>query len=360
MTSGSHLAQLHEFNIPEIKKILLTGGAGYIGSALLPLLLETGYQVRLIDLFIYGKEAIQPWLDHPQLEVIPSDLRQTDLIEQAMQGIDAVVHLGAIVADAACDLNENIAVEVNQGATETIAEIAKSKGIRRFIFASSCSVYGDSDQSLDETSQIKPLSLYSRSKAVSETTLIQLADDHFSPVILRFSTVYGLSGRYRFDLVVNLLTAKAIMDGVITIHGGNQWRAFVHVQDVAWAILQALTAPRQVVQGQVFNVGSDTQNYTISQVGEIIHKHVPSARIITEDQADPKNYRVNFHKISRMLNFVPRWTIDQGIEQVMAAIRGGLVKDYRDPHFNNAAFLSAKGLDLLLQAESTHTSNPHK
>ena len=334
-----------------MKKVLVTGGAGFIGSALLPLLLEQGCQVCILDLCIYGMEAIEPYLEHPQVALLQADIRQANIVEHAMQDVEAVVHLGAIVADAACDLDEKIALEVNQQATQVIAEIARDHGVKRFVFASSCSVYGASDHLLDETSARMPISLYSRTKAVSENLLLHMADDHFSPVILRFSTVYGLSGRYRFDLVVNLLTAKALVDGVITVHGGNQWRAFVHVQDVARAILQALNASIQTVHGQVLNVGSDAQNFTISQLGQIIHAHVPEARILIDNQPDVNNYRVDFSKIRRLLEFSPRWSIDQGIEQVITAFRDGRVVDYRDPRYNNAVYLSNAGLDRLLNVE---------
>jgi nucleoside-diphosphate-sugar epimerase len=341
-------------------KILVTGGAGFIGSALLPLLLENDFQVRILDLCIYGTEAIKPYLDHPQLEIIQADFRKTDVVDQAMQDVEAVVHLGAIVADAACDLDEKLAIEVNQQATQIIAETAQRKGVDRFIFASSCSVYGASEWLLDETSPLKPVSLYSSTKAASESILFSMASNQFSPVILRFSTLYGQSGRYRFDLVVNLLSAKALVDGVITVHGGNQWRAFVHVQDVARAILQVLTSPIQAVRGQVYNVGSNGQNYTISQIGEIIHGHVPLAHILVDDQPDANNYRVDFSKIQKQLNFSPRWSINQGVEQVITAIQDGRIANYRDPRFNNALYLSTGGLDLLRHLEKSPATLPHE
>jgi nucleoside-diphosphate-sugar epimerase len=341
-------------------KILMTGGAGFIGSALLPLLLENGFQVRILDLCIYGTEAIKPYLDHPQLEIIQADFRQAAVVDQAMQDVEAVVHLGAIVADAACDLDEKLAIEVNQQATQIIAEAAQRQGVDRFIFASSCSVYGASEWLLDETSPLKPISLYSRTKAASESILFSMASDQFSPVILRFSTLYGQSGRYRFDLVVNLLSAKALVDGVITVHGGNQWRAFVHVQDVARAILQVLSSPIQAVSGQVYNVGSNGQNYTISQIGEIIHGHVPQAHIQVDDQPDVNNYRVDFSKIQKQLNFLPRWSINQGVEQVITAIQDGWIANYRDPRFNNALYLSIGGLDLLSHMEKSPATLPHE
>ncbi len=336
-----------------IKRVLVIGGAGYIGSALLPKLLKEGYQVRLLDLLLYGSEPIKPYLDHPMLELVQTDFRQVESMVSAMQGVDAVIHLGAIVGDPACALDEGLTLEINLMATRMIAEVAKGCNVRHFIFASTCSVYGASDQKLDEHSELRPVSIYARSKAASEKVLLKMANDQFSPVILRFSTVYGLSGRYRFDLVVNLLTAKALVDGEITIFGGNQWRSFVHVEDAAQAIMAVLQAPAEVVRNQVFNVGSNEQNYTISRIGEMIHDYVPTAQIINKgDEIDPCNYQVSFSKITRMLEYEPRWTVEQGIEQVIAAVRSGKVKDYKASQYSNIKFFTGKGLALLDRHEN--------
>jgi nucleoside-diphosphate-sugar epimerase len=339
--------------LPRVRRALVIGGAGYIGSALLPRLLDAGYQVRILDLLIYGQEPIRPWLDDPRLEVVRADFRQVDRVVSAMQDVDAVIHLGAIVGDPACALDEGLTTEINLMATRMIAEVAKGYGVRYFIFASTCSVYGASDQVLDEHADIKPVTLYARSKAASEKVLLKMADETFSPVMLRFSTVYGLSGRYRFDLVVNLLTAKAVMDGEITIFGGNQWRSFVHVDDASRSIMHVLAAPPDVVRGQIFNVGSDEQNYTITQIGEMIQHNVPTARILNKgDEVDPNNYRVGFGKIRRVLGFTPDWTVQQGIEQVLDAVRSGQVLDYKQPEYSNIKFLTLEGITRLDRHEN--------
>jgi len=342
-----------DVNPAKIRRALVIGGAGYIGSALVPRLLEQGYAVRILDLLIYGDKPISPWLQDPRLEVIQADFRQVDRVVSAMQDVDAVIHLGAIVGDPACALDEGLTTEINLMATRVIAEVAKGYGVRYFIFASTCSVYGASEQALDERSALKPVTLYARSKAASERVLLQMADENFAPVILRFSTVYGLSGRYRFDLVVNLLTAKALIDGEITIFGGNQWRSFVHVEDAARSIMHVLAAPLEVVRGQIFNVGSDEQNYTITQIGEMIHKNVPEAVIVNKgDEVDPNNYRVAFGKIRKVLGFHPEWTVQKGIEQVLAAIHSGLVKDYKQPEYSNIKFLTLEGITRLDRHEN--------
>jgi nucleoside-diphosphate-sugar epimerase len=333
--------------------VLVIGGAGYIGSALLTKLLNKGYRVRLLDLLMFGEEPIAQHLDHPRLELVRADFRQVDKVVEAMHGMDAVIHLGAIVGDPACALDEELTTEVNLMATRMIAEVAKGHGVRRFIFASTCSVYGASDEILDERSILNPVSLYARSKIASEKVLMKMADANFAPVILRFGTIYGLSGRTRFDLVVNLLTAKAIVENQITVYGGDQWRPFVHVDDAALAVHKVLEAPLSVVREQVFNVGSNEQNYTIQQVGEIIQRLVPEASLLSMgNDSDRRNYRVSFNHIRNTLGFVPQWSLEQGIRQVIHAFESGKIVDYQDPKYSNVKFLIVDSTSRLVRRES--------
>ncbi len=327
------------------RNVLVIGGAGYIGSALVPRLLNDGFHVRLLDLLLYGTEPIAEWLDHPRLEVLQADFRQVDRVVEAMRDVDIVIHLGGIVGDPACALDEELTTEINVMATRMIAEVAKGSGVNRFVFASTCSVYGASDHILDEKSELNPVSLYARSKIASEKVLQQMADERFSPVILRFGTIYGLSGRTRFDLVVNLLTAKAIVDGEITVFGGDQWRPFVHVDDAARVLEIVTRAPLQVVRNEIFNVGSNEQNYTIREIGEIVQSLVPEAKLVLKgEDADRRNYWVNFNKIRRTLNFEPKWKVEQGMQQVIEAIHSGKVTDYRDARYSNVKFLTEEGM----------------
>lgn len=333
----------------KIRNVLVIGGAGYIGSALLLKLLAKGpYRVRLLDMLLYGTDAIEDVLDHPRLEIVQADFRHVDKVVAAMQGMEAVIHLGAIVGDPACALDEELTIEVNLMATRMIAEVAKGCGVSRFIFASTCSVYGASDEVLDERSALNPVSLYARSKIASEQVLMDMADSSFAPTILRFGTIYGLSGRTRFDLVINLLTAKAIVEGKITVMGSDQWRPFVHVDDAALAVFKVLEAPLSQVRDQVFNVGSDEQNFTIGQIGELIGRLVPTAEILDLGvDGDRRNYRVDFSKIRTTLGFKPQWRVEAGIEQVIEAIGSGRVADYRDAKYSNVKFLSDEGADCL-------------
>ncbi|MCA9263769.1 MAG: NAD-dependent epimerase/dehydratase family protein [Planctomycetales bacterium] len=327
---------------------LVIGGAGYIGSALIPLLLQRGERVRLLDMLMFGEEPIRSVINHPDLEVIRGDFRHVENVVEAMQGVDSVVHLGAIVGDPACSLDEDLTIDVNLTATRMIAQLAKTARVDRFIFASTCSVYGACDETLDERSQVRPISLYGHTKLASESVLWSLADDTFRPTVVRFSTIYGLSGRTRFDLVVNLLTAKAKIDGEITVFGGDQWRPFVHVEDAARAVALVLDSPGELVDNEIFNVGSNDQNYTIRQVGELVKEQVVGATlIVNDDDVDKRNYRVSFSKIHNYLGFTPKWTVQAGIQQVLESIASGEVADYRDSQYSNVKFLTESGTTQL-------------
>lgn len=336
-------------SVKDRNTVLVVGGAGYIGSALLPKLLDRGYRVRLLDCFLYGRDAIQPFMQHPNLEIHCGDFRSIDTVVAAMRDMNSVIHLGAIVGDPACALDEELTIQTNLVATRMIAQVAKGNGISRFVFASSCSVYGASDELLNEKSALNPVSLYARSKIASENVLMTFRGDHFQPVILRFGTIYGLSGRTRFDLVVNLLTAKALVERVVTVFGKDQWRPFLHVHDAGRAVLAALDASSHAVSSVVFNVGCDEQNRTLGQVGELITKMVPGSVLrCTEENVDRRNYRVEFHRIREELGFRPVWTIEAGVQQVMDAMRSGKIIDYQEARYSNVKFLSAPDTRLNL------------
>lgn len=329
-----------ESNYVDNNTVLVIGGAGYIGSALLPKLLELGYRVRILDLFLYGKKSIESYLDRSDLEIVQADFRQIDQVVKAVKGVSRVVHLGAIVGDPACNLNEELTVEVNLMATKMIAEVCKGFGARRFVFASTCSVYGDNNQILDERSKLNPISLYAKSKIASEKVLQKMAGNDFTPVILRFGTVFGLSGRTRFDLVVNLLTAKAYFDKKITVFGGDQWRPFVHVDDTANAIVKVLTAPDHLVNNEIFNVGDNSNNYTLLRMGELINQQIPEAILDEMGQdGDRRNYRVDFTKIQKHLGFRAQWTLSDGIRQILTELEKGVILYYDQTEFSNVKAL---------------------
>ena len=328
--------------VTERQEILVIGGAGYIGSALVPQLLDMDLNVRLFDRFLFGRDPIASFADHPRLVIQDADFRRTDQLVVAMRHADTVIHLGGIVGDPACALDENLTIELNLAANRALAEIARVQQVRRFIFASSCSVYGANDELLDENSQVNPVSLYAESKVASELVLRQQADDFLKPTILRLGTVYGLSGRTRFDLVVNLLVAKAAVEGIIPVIGPTQWRPFLHVSDAAAAFALAATTPSSIVENRTFNVGSNEQNRTLGALGGLIASRIPGARVVETDMVeDARNYRVNFDRIGKELDFRTSWTLEQGVDQILGAIASGSIPNYTSPEFSNVAWFKA-------------------
>lgn len=303
-------------------RVLVTGGAGYIGSLLVRRLLGSGYRVRVLDSFLYGDDAIRELRGNAGVELIAGDTRDPLAVEHALCDVDSVVHLAAIVGDPACAFDEEFTVDTNIGATRVLVDACKRAGVARFVLASTCSVYGASDGTLNESSALNPVSLYANTKIDSEKLVLAEQNASFSPVVLRFGTAYGWSHRQRFDLVVNLLTAKAVLEGVITVHGGSQWRPFVHVDDIGRAVIRALESPESVVAGEIFNVGSDEQNYRLDEVGELIRDSVPAARIITNDDVfDHRNYYVDFTKARTVLGFTPARHMSESIREMADAVR---------------------------------------
>jgi nucleoside-diphosphate-sugar epimerase len=311
-----------------VQNVLVIGGAGYIGSVLCRELLHRGYSVRVLDPLLYGGESLEALHGHPHFELLEGDSRDPVAVCRSILGADAVIHLGEIVGDPACSIDDALTLQVNVAASRMVAEIAKGYGVQRFIYASSCSVYGASDEVLDERSTLNPVSLYGRAKIASEQALLGLNGSDFHPVILRLATVFGLSPRPRFDLVVNLLAAKAALERKIPIFGGNQWRPFVHVADVATAIVKCLEAPLFNVKAQIFNVGSEDQNFRILEVGQLVQEVVPEAILeVNGEDTDLRNYRVSFQKIRRELGFCCRYTVKDGIHEIVDAIRRGSISD---------------------------------
>src|SRR5208283_5310357 len=232
--------------------------------------------------------------DNPEFELLVGDCRNIQDVVRAVQGVESIVDLAAIVGDPACELDHKPALETNYAATRMLIEVAKGNGVRRLVFASSCSVYGATDLEMDEQSAVRPISLYGQTKVDSEQALREARSPTFHPVILRFATVFGLGYRPRFDLVVNLLTAKARQEGVITVFNGQQWRPFIHIRDVVEATVKVLEAPARFVSGEIFNVGDSSMNHTLSEVGELIRAMLPATRVEHVENADRRNYRVCF------------------------------------------------------------------
>jgi nucleoside-diphosphate-sugar epimerase len=307
-------------------------------------LLQLGYKVRVLDALLYGKEPLRSVEGHPDFHLMIGDCRNIRDVVGAVKGMDAIIDLAAIVGDPACEQDQAAAREINYGATRMLIEVAKGHGVGRLLFASSCSVYGATDHDMDERSEVNPISLYAQTKVDSEQALLAARSETFHPTILRFATVFGLGHRPRFDLVVNLLTARACQDGKITIFNGEQWRPFIHVRDVVEAIICAMEAPTRLVSGEIFNVGDSRLNHTLQQVAEIIEREFPGTAVEHIANSDRRNYRVNFDKIHNRLGFSARYSVEYGVEDLKAAFDRNVIRDYKDLRYHNQRFLEVAGV----------------
>jgi nucleoside-diphosphate-sugar epimerase len=325
----------------QLNRVLVVGGAGYLGSVLVPKLLACGYNVRVFDSLLFGEKGLAAVKNHPRLELTAGDVRDIEKVVEALKDCDAVVHLAAIVGDPACDVNKNLASEVNRAATQMLIDVSRGYGESRFVFASTCSVYGASDFLVDEHTKPNPVSLYAETKLDCESLLLRARDPGFHPTVLRLGTLFGLSPRPRFDLVVNFLTALASAQGKITIFNGQQWRPFLHVADAARAIVACLMADVTLVSGEIFNVGDYNLNCRLSEISEKIAGIVPAVEVQKVDNADRRNYRVSFDKIHRRLDFVCEKTVDEGIEEIYAAIQTSAISDFRAAEFSNVLTTTA-------------------
>lgn len=309
--------------------VVVTGGAGYVGSTLCRELLTEGYRVRVFDSLMYGGKPIVGLLNHPRFEFIRGDVRNEGDLDRALENrVDAVVHLAAIVGDVPCQLDTRQAVQVNYQGTMLLAEKAKAHGIRRFTFFSTCSNYGVADirTPADENRPLNPVSLYAETKIDAERGLLQMHDSKFSPVIFRFATAYGVSGRTRFDLVVNSFTYEALSKGMIIVYAANTWRPYIHVLDMARIITLSLSAPSDPLEGQIFNAGSNAQNYSKHVIADMIAKVVSETRVSYLDSVnDPRTYRVDFSKLERCLGFQPRYCVEDGIREIVRAFESGIL-----------------------------------
>jgi nucleoside-diphosphate-sugar epimerase len=323
--------------------VLVLGGAGYIGSILVRKLLDAGRKVRVLDSLVYGDSALHDIRGHPNLELKVGDCRKIQDVVGAVKGAESIVHLAAIVGDPACEVDRQTSLQINYAATRMLIEVARGNGIKRFVFASSCSVYGATDLLMDENSPVKAVSLYGQTKIDSEEALLEAHSSSFYPTILRLATVFGLSYRPRFDLVVNLLTAKAFKDGAITVFNGTQWRPFIHVRDVARGIAQVLEAPLSLIRGEIFNLGDSHMNYQLSEVAENILTVFPKTKVEHKENSDRRNYRVSFDKIRLQLDFECSISLDEGIQELRRAFEEKHVLDYRDPLYYNQEFLKLLG-----------------
>jgi nucleoside-diphosphate-sugar epimerase len=321
------------------KRILVTGGAGYVGSIVVDELLGRGYKVRALDSLLHGSvpSLLLAW-GHPEFEFVHTDVREEESCRAALEGVDAVVHLAAIVGDPACSRDPELARAVNLEATKRLLDDARTAGVARFLFASTCSNYGrlEGDAVATEDFALAPISLYAETKVGSEEAVLGGADADFISCCLRLATVYGSSPRMRFDLTVNEFTREVALDRDLLVYGEQFWRPYVHVRDAAQAILLTLEAPPEAVSGEVFNVGDTDENYRKVDLVALLKQRFPEARVeFVKRDEDPRDYRVGFEKVKERLGFDARWSVPAGIDEIVALLGSGLLDDPYAPLYSN-------------------------
>jgi len=318
--------------------ILITGNKGYIGTVMTKFLQEHGYKVVGLDYNYYDNCEFYPLETYPFRQII-KDIRDID--EKDLEGITAIIHLAALSNDPLGDINPSITYEINYLATIKLANLAKKLQIPKFIFASSCSMYGiaSTDKPLTEQGRLNPITPYAKAKAKAEEEILRLADDNFHPVIMRNATVYGVSPNMRLDLVVNNLTAWAYLTGKVAIMSdGTPWRPIIHIKDFCKAFLAVLKAPIEKIHGQVFNVGINRENYQVKDIAKVVEEIVPNSHveILNKTGPDERTYRVDFSKIENTLsNFKPHWNLRNGVEELYQAYKkfGLTMEDFKSPKY---------------------------
>jgi len=319
--------------------ILVTGGAGYVGSTLIPMLLASGHRVRVFDSLLHGGRSMLSVWAHPGFDFRFGDIRDYKAVRDSVAGMDAVVHLAAIVGDPACARQPQVARAVNLDASLALLEESKLAGVSRFVFASTCSNYGrmsEPESYIDETSELKPVSLYAETKVAVEQAMIGASDGPVCQTLLRFATVYGVSPRMRFDLTVNEFTADLLIKKQLIVFGEQFWRPYIHVRDAARAIGLVLSAERNKVRGEIFNVGSTAENYQKQQLVELMRPYAPEANIeYVHKEEDPRDYRVCFSKIEQRLGFIGTLTVRDGIEEIAELVKDRVISDFESAAYRN-------------------------
>lgn len=330
------------------RHVLITGGAGYIGSLLTAELLRNNFRVTVVDTLLFGGESLLGFWHHPNFHFVKADVTEPRAVKDAVRDHwpkpEAIVHLAAIVGFPACQaVGRQVAWRYNVDATKLVFEQAVDLGAQRFVFASTYSNYGLSTNGpVNEESPLNPQSLYAETKIAAEEYLLAQKDSPTAPLLFRFATLYGISPRTRFDLIINQFVLEAFTKRQLIIYQRGYSRSFVHVRDVARGILMGLEAPEEKIRGQVFNLGTDDGNYTKDEIVALVLRRMPETTVEYKDLTfggDMRDITVSFEKIRRVLGFTTTLTVDDGIREVLFALKTGLVRDPHDERYRNAQFI---------------------
>lgn len=318
---------------------VVTGGAGYVGAATTEELLRSGRRVRVLDVLLHGQEHIAESLEKQGAEIVRGDIRDGDARRAALEGAEELVHLAAIVGDPACALDPKVSNEVNVEGSQALVTDAKAAGVRRLVFASTCSNYGrmaDPTVPITEEGELRPVSLYAEQKVGIEKAMLHGDFNGMKPTCLRFATVYGVAPRMRFDLTVNEFTRDLWADRELEVFGEQFWRPYVHVRDAARAVRTALDAPQETVAYEVFNVGRSGENYRKLDIVEEIQKKLDTGNVsyVRRDE-DPRDYKVSFDKVREVLGFETTMTVPDGIGEVAEALSAGAFPDPFERSYRN-------------------------
>ena len=321
-------------------RVLVTGGAGFIGSVLVQELLARGHSVRVLDALVHGQPSLLSAWGRRSFDFVRGDVRDSTCVETALEGISTVIHLAAIVGDPACARNPELARQTNVEATSRVLDAASSAGVRRFVFLSTCSNYGkmaDPKAYVTEDSELRPVSLYAETKVEAEGDVMSRCTSTFHTCVLRLATVYGVSPRMRFDLTVNEFTRDVCLGETLVIYGEQYWRPYIHVRDAAAALGVVVSADSSVISGGLFNVGSTAENYRKADLCSLLTLRFPQAKItvVPKTGEDPRDYRVLFDKIQSVLGFEAAYSVSDGIDEVASLVTSGLLGDPGDSRYTN-------------------------
>jgi nucleoside-diphosphate-sugar epimerase len=331
------------------RHVLITGGAGYIGSILTSELLRANYRVTVLDSLLFGGEGIVPFLNHPNFHFVKADVTEPrtvrDSLKRDWQKPDTVIHLAAIVGFPACQaVGRQVAWKYNVEATKSVYGQSADLGVERFVFASTYSNYGLSEDGrpVTEESPLNPQSIYAETKIASEEFLLSKKASACAPLLFRFATLYGISPRTRFDLIVNQFVLEAFTKRALIIYQRGYSRSFVHIRDVVRGVIMGIQADRQIVRGQVFNLGAENGNYSKNDIVQLVLKRMPETVVEYKDLTfggDMRDITVSFEKIKHVLGFGTTLTVDDGVREVLFALKSGLIRNPTDDRYRNAQFI---------------------